>query len=322
MWQVPVERLALLELLVRGVLKRRKAQADVYDLLADLPWTRATGRRDQIALVQERRAELVMLMDRVWATWGETLAELTARNLQPTPEGLRALEDARRAEGLPTLPELLNRKTAAALAAPHSKAVLTKRRMAALGATDVTHDGAIRLRPPLGLRAMSTRGAVDLGTIAEVLGEVSIPERAFSAGLAFEGPVHALLLVENLGAWRDLPAIEGWLYAHVPGWDTASVAALIRCCVDTPVIHFGDLDPNGIRIFQHLRERCPRVRWFVPDFWCDYLESKGQRGAWPQDLNLQDAPPLVLELRERELWLEQEPLVVDARLISALQEMV
>ena len=35
-----------------------------------------------------------------------------------------------------------------------------------------------------------------------MLGEVSIPERALLDGLVFEGAIRAVLLVENLGAWR------------------------------------------------------------------------------------------------------------------------
>jgi hypothetical protein len=266
MWETLEERLVLLELLVRGSLKRRRAQTSAYEALAELPWTRATGRRNEIALVVERRPELVALIGRVWPEWGEVLTDLTASGLPPTPEGWGKLQDARRAGRLPTLPEQLNRRTAAALAAPHSKATLTERRLTALGNTKATHDGSVRLRPPTGLVARTRRGAADLAAIAEVLGEVAIPERAFKEGLTLEGTVRAVLLVENLGAWRDLPALEGWLFAHVPGWDTATVVLLLERVGRVPVIHFGDLDPNGVRIFLHLRMRYPDVRWFVPSF--------------------------------------------------------
>lgn len=87
MWQTFDERLCLLELLARGVLKRRRAQAAAYDALAELPWTRATGRRDEISLVEERRHELVALLERAWPAWRDALAELTARGLPPTPDG-------------------------------------------------------------------------------------------------------------------------------------------------------------------------------------------------------------------------------------------
>src|SRR5262249_11502502 len=153
-------RLALLELLVRGTLKKRRAQRVPWDALAELPWVRRTGRRDELGIVESRRSELVALLDRVWPDWGDGLAALPARALPPTPEGWTALEDAARAKGLPALPDRLNRRTAAALLAPHSKATLTHRRLAALGDAEPTHDGSVRLRPPKGLVARTPHGAV------------------------------------------------------------------------------------------------------------------------------------------------------------------
>lgn len=322
MWETTDERLALLELLVSGALKKRRAQTAVFDVLAELPWTRVTGRRDEIGLVEEHRHELTALLERVWPEWGDALAELTARGLPPTPDGWGKLEDARRAEGLPALPELINRRTAAALAAPHSKATLTERRRATLGDAEATHDGTVRLRPPPGLLVRTERGLVDLSAVAGVLGEVAIPERAFLDSIVFEGAVRALLLIENLGAWRDLAAPDGLLLAHVPGWDTATVAHLLEHFTNIPVVHFGDLDPNGVRILMHLRERRPDLIWFVPSFWVEFVESHGQRGIWPDDLDLGWAPELVRALAERELWLEQERIVLDPRVRRDLEGLV
>jgi hypothetical protein len=321
MWQTTEERLALLELLARGTLRRRQSQLATWNALAELPWARRTGRRDELGLVEDRRAELAALLDRVWPAWGEGLAELTARGLPPTSDGWAALEDARRAEGVPALPQRLNRRTAAALAAPHSKATLTDRRLAALGDVEATHDGSVRLRPPQGLVARTLRGAVDLAAVAAVLGEVSFPERALKDGLELAGPLRAVLLVENLGAFCDLPAIDGWLFVHVAGWDTATVSRLLERLAHVPVLHFGDLDPNGVRIFQHLRRQHPGLRWFVPSFWEELVE-KGLRGAWPDDLVLDDAPSLVRALAARGLWLEQEALVLDPRTTAALEAML
>jgi hypothetical protein len=309
-------------LLVRGTLKRRRSQSTTWDALAELPWTKRTGRRDEIALVESRRSELVALLDRAWPTWGAALTELTVRGLPPTPDGWTALEDAQRGEGLPLLPDQLNRRTAAALAAPHSKATLTERRLAALGDIDAMHDGSVRLRPPIGLRIRTPLGALDLASIAAVLGEVSLPERALKRGLEFDGPIRAVLLVENLGAFCDLPSLEGWLFAHVAGWDTATVIRLLERLAHLPVVHFGDLDPNGARIFQHLRTQHPGLRWFVPSFWAEFIESRAQRGSWPRDFDLSTAPLLVRELAARDLWLEQEPLCVDPRTPTALEAML
>jgi hypothetical protein len=319
MWENAEARLALLELLTRGRLKRRQAQGKAFEALTELPWTRATGRRDEIGLVEDRRHELVRLLERLWPGWRDEWSELTERGLPPTPEGWVKLLDERRTVRLPTLPARLNRRTAAALAAPHSKASLTSGRRAALGPAEPTRDGTVRLRPPAGLVARSAAGSVDLGTVATVLGEVAIGERAFLDGLTFEGEVRAVLLIENLGAWRDLPAPPGWLLVHVPGWDTTTVAHLLEQLPRTPTLHFGDLDPNGARIYHHLRERRPDLIWFVPDFWAEFIDSHGRSTQWPADLDLTSAPPWVRQLTQRGLWLEQEAVVLDHRLSDALE---
>lgn len=199
MWQTPAERLALLELLVRGTLKKRRAQTSTWEVLAELPWVKRTGRRDEFGLVEGRRGELVSLLERVWPAWGDALTALTVRGLPPTPEGWTALEDATRAADLPPLPERLNRRTAAALVAPHSKAALTERRIAVLGDVEPMHDGSVRLRPPPGLFARSPAGEINLCEVAKVLGETSLPERSLRQGLLLEGEVRAILMVENIG---------------------------------------------------------------------------------------------------------------------------
>jgi len=318
-WESDNARLALLELLSRGRLKRRRTQLDAYDALAELPWTRATGRRDEMGVVEDRRTELVGLIDRVWPAWRDVLADLVAAGLSPTPDGYGRLLDMERAAAIPELPKRINRRTAASLTASHSKASLTEARRGALGGTDTSHDGSIRLRPPDGLSARTANGTVDLSGIAMVLGEVSIPERALLDGLAFEGSIRAVLLVENLGAWRDLSTPPGWLLAHVPGWDTATVGHLLDRIEGVPVVHFGDLDPNGVRIMLHLRRRAPNLKWFVPEFWFELVETCGLQTTWPQDLDLDFAPAPVRALAARGLWLEQERIVLDPRMADALE---
>ena len=318
-WESDNTRLALLELLSRGKLKRRRTQIKAYDTLAELPWTRATGRRDEISVVEERRTELAGLIDRVWPMWRDVLADLVAAGLPPTPDGYRRLLDMERAAAIPELPERINRRTAASLTASHSKASLTEARRSALGETDPTHDGSIRLRPPAGLSARTANGVVDLSGIATVLGEVSIPERALLDGLAFDGTIRAVLLVENLGAWRDLSPPPRWLLVHVPGWDTATVGHLLDRIAGIPVVHFGDVDPNGVRIMLHLRRRAPNLKWFLPGFWFELAEACGLRAMWPQDLDLDFAPAQVRALAARGLWLEQERIVLDPRMADALE---
>jgi hypothetical protein len=318
-WENDNARLALLELLSRGSLKRRRTQLEAYDALAELSWTRATGRRDEIGVVEERRKELAILIDRVWPAWRDVLAALEGAGLSPTPDGYGRLLDRERAAAMPDLPDRINRRTAASLTATNSKGSLTEARRGTLGGTGTSHDGAIRLRPPAGLLARTANGTVNLSEVAKVLGEISIPERAFLDGLALEGAIRAALLVENLGAWRDLSQPPGWLLAHVPGWDTATVGHLLDRIESVPVLHFGDLDPNGVRIMLHLRRSAPNLKWFLPEFWFELADVYGLQITWPKDLALDFAPAPVRDLAARGLWLEQERIVLDPRIADALE---
>jgi len=125
--------------------------------------------------------------------------------------------------------------------------------------------------------------------------------------------------VENLGAWRDLPAHGRWLYVYVPGWNTTPVRQLLASLPAVPVVHFGDLDPNGFRIYRHLREYVPDLAWLVPEFWGELVAMHAQKRDWPEDLDLTGTPELVPALARQSLWLEQERLVLDPRLGAALE---
>lgn len=133
------------------------------------------------------------------------------------------------------------------------------------------------------------------------------------------GDTEAVLTVENLGAWRDLPAHGRWLYVYVPGWNTTPVRQLLASLPAVPVVHFGDLDPNGFRIYRHLREYVPDLAWLVPEFWGELVAMHAQKRDWPEDLDLTGTPELVPALARQSLWLEQERLVLDPRLGAALE---
>lgn len=320
MWERAEDRLALLELLTSGSLKRRATQSDAFDWLAELSWTRATGRRDEVALVADRRADLVALLDRVWPDWQTEQFELLVAGEPPTPAGWSRLGDRRRAGALPELPERVNRRTAAAATAPGAKSSLTAARIGALGTVEVTDDGVARLRPPPGLVACRATHSVALDEVVAVFDEVGVSDRALRDGLRFDGDVEAVLLVENLGAWRDMPRPGRWMLVHVPGWNTATVRQLLATLSDVPVVHFGDLDPNGVRIQRHLREHLPRLGWLVPNWWAELVPLHAQDRDWPDDLDLGHTPALVRELAATRRWLEQERVVLDRRLPQAMLE--
>ena len=99
-----------------------------------------------------------------------------------------------------------------------------------------------------------------------------------------------------------------------------SVAPLLPASLGR-VVRIVDADgtKHDVAIYLHMRERRPDLRWFVPAFWAESVESHGLRTPWPADLDLSDAPSLVRNLAARGLWLEQERIVLDHRLLEVLE---
>lgn len=315
MWQEPAHRLALLELLVRGELPRRVEQAEAWEELIRLGWTRRSGRVRLMTLEPSRRPRVEAALDSCWPGWRTVREDLEQEGLSPNPEGLRELENRRRCEHLPAaLSGRLNRRTAAALVGGDSKGGPVQ-----IDGVQVSRDFLVRLRPHEGLQVGRDGQVLDGSGLARVLGELTLTSRALQDGTRLLGPPpRALLTVENQGPYLDLPRPEGWLVALLPGWHLDPVRPLLHAFPQAPWIHFGDLDPNGVRIAHKLQGMSRDLRWLVPDFWAEHLPAARPR-RWPEGLVRPDDPPLVRRLAEEGRWLEQEPLVVDPRLEEVLR---
>ena len=238
-----------------------------------------------------------------------------------THDGWKTLQDEDRIRGAGPLPPQLNAKTATALVGPHSKARLTDRRRQTLGDVELTRDGIVRLRPNIGLILEHGEISIDAATLTSIAGEVVLNERALMSGTVLAGrrPA-AALVVENLGPYLDVQVPEDWMIIHVPGWNTATATLLLDQLNAVPLVHFGDLDPEGVKIVAHLRHSYPRLQWAVPEFWKEYIPERARPKSWPDEIALDSAPTLVHELKQSGLWLEQEAIVVDPRLLHALQD--
>lgn len=320
MWDKNLHRIALLELVVTGGLRRREDQSEAWTELATMRWTRRTGRQGELVLAEEHRETVETLLGKVWPGWRAIAASLDFHSLPPTPRGLQQLEDLQRQATVPgRLPARLNQRTAIAAVGPHSKALLTEQRRMALSDVDLTRDGIVRVRPHHAMQLRRSGRTLDMEAQRAVLGEVSLPERALQEGLELAGPAPAIvLLVENVGAYIDIPAPDDWLVVHVPGWNTSTVRLLLARLPEVPVLLFGDLDPAGVAIAAHLRSLHPPLRWVTFELWRALLPEYGQSFVWPEDLDLSDTPPLVQELARQNLWLEQERLVLHPDIIAAL----
>lgn len=312
--------LALARLWRSGHLRRGAATGAASDHAVAVGWATQTVRARDVALTTAGAEAIPQLLDRVWPDWRADLAALETASLPLTIEGMARLEARRKLDALPVvnLPPRLNRRTVQARWARHSKASLDPVASAHLGSSILTTDDVVRLRPNRGL--VLRRGDCVDETPGAVTGEVVVPERALLDGLAFEGAAPRFVLtVENLGAFVDLPAPPDALVVWLPGWNSPLALTLVERLPPTPLVHFGDLDPDGAAIVAHLRQRVGApVHWFVPDFWSDYVETHALtcEHAWPPPAD--DWPPLVRRLAASNRWLEQEAIVPDPCFASAL----
>ncbi len=339
-WGEEAHRLALLELVENGVLRRRRGQAAVWEHLEARGWVQPATRRGEVALAPRRQGDLTLLLERVWPAWAEVRDALTAENLPPTPAGARELRRRRRTADLDAAaldqaawPGALNQRTAMSLLADSSKATPTPAHLDALAQRRLTRDNVVRLRPHAGLELVRAGRRHDAAELAALQGEVVLTERALASGTTLAGaPPRLIVTVENTGAFVDLPPLPGLLVVHVPGGNAPLARALLarvpgRTRADdspTPCVHFGDLDPNGVRIYRHLAAHLPDLGWLAPAWWADAaLPSPALRRPWPDAFRDDpDLPPVIRRLVAEDRWLEQEQVVLDPRLTAALEELM
>ncbi len=321
-WSEHDHAVALLELLVRGELRHRKRQHAAWTELSSLGWGRRATRAKVLLLDPRVREEVAETLDRAWPSWRQEAVRLEHNGLDPTPKGIARLAQLDRitAAEEADLPDRMNRRTAAALVGRHAKSRLGPFERVVLDDVDLTDDGLVRVRPSRGLHVVKGGEVYEARALADLLGELLLTDRGLRDGARLGGvPPRAVLTVENLGTFQDAAVPEDVLVLHVPGWNTRIARVVLQELGEVPVVHFGDLDPNGVAIVEHLRRWRPGIGWLVPDFWQEFIETRGQRKQWPETALPADAPEWVSELVEQGLWLEQETVILDGRWAAALE---
>lgn len=301
------EAMLLLELSHHGmVARRRKTQARIWQDVVELGWARPTLAPETLVLVAAMGAEVAAALDANLPDWRQRLEILAAASLPVSPGHWRTARKRKRRDGVAEkeFPDQLSRRTATAQVSDHSKASFTDEDAAAFGDTQVTDDDIVRIRPDASLTLRRGGEAWSGRALARVMGEVVVTDRALRSGTLLRGHPRMVLTVENLGPFQDLPVPDDVMVVHLPGWNTRLVRRVLAS-FRGPLWHFGDLDRNGVRILNHLRQWRPDTRWVVPTFWQDHLD-RALPGDW-DDLPLPpDAPGWVRELRDSGRWLEQE----------------
>ncbi|KUM03718.1 hypothetical protein KIF53_15975 [Chromobacterium subtsugae] len=318
-WDDDKLRALALNLLLQGEIRRAVTSAPLIEHLDDLGIViPIRERKDIFQLVPVRLTDYRHYLAVRWPDYAIAEAHFTGLNEKASAAGLRELR--REHLDLPTGIKRLNRKTWSAFAGAHSKS----RETATPTGVTLTTDDLLRARVNDGLCLQGPSGEYfDLTLWQRLTTEVILPERAFDAEWQFIGTFPDFILtVENLGTFVDLPKPPGCLLLHSPGWNTALASRLIGCLPsEIPWVHFGDLDPNGIRIPEALEvaERHP-VFW-IPDATAVVVDTHSLpfRAPWPDCTVL--SHPTLLRLKETQRWLEQETIILTPEFAVELAEL-
>lgn len=312
-------RLPLAELLAKGVLPKRHSIRPLIQELASLAWVTLT--RNEANLVLAKKVQMMTMLDNCWPQWKEYVARLEGVY---TEERLRQV--TRQGEGgLDLLGQLVpgriyNQKTINALIGSHSKSRVL------LQDVTVVNDFAVRIRPNKDLFISNGRGvSYSACELAELQGELLVCERAIRKGLTFSGVLPRLVLaIENPAVFTDIQLPSDFLAILSSGNNPAQVNAIVELLpACTPVYWFGDLDAEGILIRRSFIRMCTgRAAAAIPPFWDEYIEGYGCQAedSWA-GFDATGEPELVGTIINRRIWLEQEPLVVDPRLLDWLESL-
>lgn len=181
----------------------------------------------------------------------------------------------------------------------------------------LTQDTVSRIRPNKGLELKCGRTILNLSDLASVLTEISISQRAILSGAVFAGVLpKAVITVENLGAFTDCPLPDDVMLIYSPGFDTKAAEQILRQLPDVPWMHFGDLDPEGLQIWDVLQKAVGRpCLLFVPSFSEEYFDMAQKPDVpWLETPNL----PVFELLKQSGRGIFQEVFLLDKRLKNDL----
>ncbi|CAG2153880.1 hypothetical protein LMG31506_04935 [Cupriavidus yeoncheonensis] len=313
-WQEDGLKIAALRLLLTGQIARTKSNGDFVNQLDDVGILCTTPRRDVLAIVPDRLPDLERFLTVRWPEYRDVAAKIQSRGL---PIETRTLRSLRRdhLEAPADFPQL-NRKTWAAWAGAHSKAREVSRPDTGI----ITTDDTVRARVNVGLRLRTATGEeLDLHAYQQSLTETPFPDRGLSESWVFAGtPPRLLLTVENIGAFVDIKKPDDCFLVHSPGWNLPNVRRLrARLPPSTRWRHFGDLDPNGLKIGLLLTSATDAgddAKVWIPNAAVSLLQSHSLplERTW----NIEGVPdslrnhPAAAWLIGRGRWLEQEPAVL------------
>lgn len=310
--------IALIERLLLGKdVKESSRNSQLVRRYAAAGWLSPSPRRRGWQVVPTAKQDITGRLKHLWPTREQDLPLLASAALSPErPAALLHLPTLRRSTDL--MRKYINHHTWSTLfgAGPKRSAWRNPGPDVVL-----THDAHTRLRPNKGLTYARDDVVLQLDQLVFVLSEFGVPQRSILAGGRFAGKLPRLLItIENLGAFIDARVPDDVMLVYSPGFDLRAAEQVLRMLADIPWVHFGDLDPEGLQIWESLKKSAQRsCQLYIPTFAEEYVDI-----AQKPDVPWGEAPPHAVFEALRDAWrgLYQEAFVLDPRLEDDLAERV
>ncbi len=157
---------------------------------------------------------------------------------------------------------------------------------------------------------------LDLGLVTASLGQAYIPGPQAARVQDFDlSGLECVLTSENLAPFQQILVPRG-LVLFCPGYNTKLSALWLQTLhAHCLWIHFGDFDPDGLRIFEQLRVQSGRMGRFVPDLeQLKAIEPKlptwnGAREFDPRQYATAQMQEMAAWGRARQVYAEQEQVL-------------
>jgi Uncharacterized protein conserved in bacteria C-term(DUF2220) len=312
------------QLVLGPTVKRRRRNERVIDAFAVHGWITHASRQDEFTITDSGMLVAEKRLSEHWPAWREDLVSFT--NLGVSPEDTGAWSLLRRAQANQISRNLthINRRTLNAWERRHSK-VAVGPRSKTLAEARITVDELTRLRLPPSSRILLQNGEIlDCDRPMGILGEIAIPERGWESIKQIDTPNSKVIIsIENKGAFVDFPSAPHATLLFLPGDNIAALQQIASRMSNQSLIHFGDLDTDGLQIYESLVGRGFAIRHFIPSYVEEYLITHALtcKTPWPRR-DYSSLHPIFSKLATRSLWLEHEALVLDHRFEAELESVI
>ncbi|OOV87029.1 hypothetical protein [Oceanospirillum linum] len=321
-WQSQILRDAAI-----GLFKTERIRRDVYtgpliSELLELEWLSQVDNEDVYTLTPKGRHQYPKLLDQNLPQWQELA--LSGMNMQDEERDafMRRLEFIR-ANTRFDLPVWINRKSFNTLYGGDEKTQVSDDLQALLPKYRISEDAMLRIRGTTDMHLMRKMlKPIRLGPILQMMSHAAIPERDVMELTEVDGEQpYMVMTVENLSVFADMDIPDHLMLIWAPlNYPDLAIKVLKMIPQYVPHIHFGDLDPSGLALAEHIAGETGRpVRRFLPEFWQEYMNEYAQpcvdgsaKGScWQLAIS---SNALIRKLMLRKEWMPQSVILLDPRL--------